>query len=111
VKCYDREIFLGWIFLIGRQGGFLVVKDRKALARYLPFRMRFYSFLDDSVRKRLEARKTRRSTIHEVPDGEAGVGWEGLEPSTNALKGRCSTIELPTRKRLGIYSVFRIMQY
>jgi hypothetical protein len=25
------------------------------------------------------------------------VGWEGLEPSTNALKGRCSTIELPTR--------------
>ena len=28
-----------------------------------------------------------------------GLGWEGLEPSTNALKGRCSTIELPTRKR------------
>ena len=27
------------------------------------------------------------------PCGE--VGWEGLEPSTNALKGRCSTIELP----------------
>ncbi len=26
-----------------------------------------------------------------------GVGWDGLEPSTNALKGRCSTIELPTR--------------
>ncbi len=26
-----------------------------------------------------------------------GVGWEGLEPSTNALKGHCSTIELPTR--------------
>ena len=25
------------------------------------------------------------------------VGGEGLEPSTNALKGRCSTIELPTR--------------
>lgn len=24
------------------------------------------------------------------------VGWEGLEPSTNALKGHCSTIELPT---------------
>ena len=30
-----------------------------------------------------------------------GVGWEGLEPSTNALKGRCSTIELPTRWRRG----------
>src|SRR4051812_32292411 len=28
--------------------------------------------------------------------GEGG-GWVGLEPTTNALKGRCSTIELPTR--------------
>ena len=26
------------------------------------------------------------------------LGWVGLEPTTNALKGRCSTIELPTRK-------------
>src|SRR5581483_11794060 len=26
------------------------------------------------------------------------MGWAGLEPATNALKGRCSTIELPTRK-------------
>jgi hypothetical protein len=25
------------------------------------------------------------------------MGWAGLEPATNALKGRCSTIELPTR--------------
>ena len=25
------------------------------------------------------------------------LGWAGLEPATNALKGRCSTIELPTR--------------
>jgi hypothetical protein len=25
------------------------------------------------------------------------VGWVGLEPTTNALKGRCSTVELPTR--------------
>src|SRR5205814_4764777 len=24
------------------------------------------------------------------------LGWPGLEPGTNALKGRCSTIELPT---------------
>jgi hypothetical protein len=24
------------------------------------------------------------------------MGWVGLEPTTNALKGRCSTIELPT---------------
>jgi len=30
--------------------------------------------------------------------GAGAVGWEGLEPSTNALKGRCSTIELPTHR-------------
>lgn len=26
------------------------------------------------------------------------VGWLGLEPRTNGLKGRCSTIELPTHR-------------
>ena len=31
------------------------------------------------------------------PSHVRGVGWVGLEPTTNALKGRCSTIELPTR--------------
>ena len=30
------------------------------------------------------------------------VGWVGLEPTTNALKGRCSTIELPTRKAISL---------
>jgi hypothetical protein len=30
------------------------------------------------------------------PEGFVVVGWVGLEPTTNALKGRCSTIELPT---------------
>ena len=34
-------------------------------------------------------------------EGFVVVGWEGLEPSTNALKGRCSTIELPTRSGPG----------
>ncbi len=29
--------------------------------------------------------------------GQKALGWVGLEPTTNALKGRCSTIELPTR--------------
>jgi hypothetical protein len=28
---------------------------------------------------------------------KSNVGWVGLEPTTNALKGRCSTVELPTR--------------
>jgi hypothetical protein len=27
------------------------------------------------------------------------VGWPGLEPGTNSLKGYCSTIELPTLGR------------
>jgi hypothetical protein len=33
------------------------------------------------------------------------VGWQGFEPWTNGLKGRCSTAELPTRdrKRAGNY--------
>ena len=26
------------------------------------------------------------------------VGWVGLEPTTNGLKGRCSTTELPTHE-------------
>ncbi len=29
----------------------------------------------------------------------SNLGWAGLEPAANALKGRCSTIELPTRAR------------
>ena len=28
------------------------------------------------------------------------MGWLGLEPRTNTLKGYCSTIELPTRRLL-----------
>ena len=39
-----------------------------------------------------------------------GVGWEGLEPSTNALKGRCSTIELPTRAGKNRYILFGELQ-
>ena len=40
----------------------------------------------------------------------SGVGWEGLEPSTNALKGRCSTIELPTRAGKIRYILFGELQ-
>jgi hypothetical protein len=35
---------------------------------------------------------------------QMGVGWVGLEPTTNALKGRCSTIELPTRRVISFTS-------
>ena len=30
------------------------------------------------------------------PQAIQKMGWAGLEPAANALKGRCSTIELPT---------------
>ena len=33
-----------------------------------------------------------------APSDKGEVGREGLEPSTNGLKGHCSTIELPTRE-------------
>jgi hypothetical protein len=40
-----------------------------------------------------------------------GLGWVGIEPTTNALKGRCSTIELPTRKQSTEgYSLFSLLQ-
>ena len=39
--------------------------------------------------------------------GQITVGWVGLEPTTNALKGRCSTIELPTPRRVSVVDQFR----
>ena len=38
-----------------------------------------------------------RGTAENINPGQMNLGWAGLEPATNALKGRCSTIELPTR--------------
>jgi hypothetical protein len=38
-----------------------------------------------------------RTTARREAEAMIKVGWLGLEPRTNALKGRCSTIELPTR--------------
>jgi hypothetical protein len=35
-------------------------------------------------------------TDHSGDEPNREMGWPGLEPGTNALKGRCSTIELPT---------------
>ena len=32
----------------------------------------------------------------EKSDKKKVVGWAGIEPATNGLKGRCSTTELPT---------------
>jgi hypothetical protein len=37
------------------------------------------------------------------------LGWVGLEPTTNALKGRCSTIELPTRREVSSESIGKFL--
>lgn len=43
--------------------------------------------------------KVLRQEINNAPyRGCEKMGGVGLEPTTNALKGRCSTIELPTRQ-------------
>ena len=44
----------------------------------------------------------RGQKMPDIQSAKKEVGWLGLEPRTNALKGRCSTIELPTLgKRTG----------
>jgi hypothetical protein len=43
--------------------------------------------------------------ITALPAALTGMGWVGLEPTTNALKGRCSTIELPTRQETSSESI------
>jgi hypothetical protein len=39
-----------------------------------------------------------RSAAQDINPSHKKLGWAGLEPAANALKGRCSTIELPTRE-------------
>ena len=50
----------------------------------------------------LTSTKARGVVCHAV--GEL-VGWVGIEPTTTALKGRCSTAELPTRLYAGARSL------
>ena len=50
------------------------------------------------MQNRGACKKTRRISIHAGCEVFRGLGWVGLEPTTNALKGHCSTIELPTRE-------------
>jgi hypothetical protein len=42
--------------------------------------------------------------------GQIQLGWVGLEPTTNALKGRCSTIELPTRQETSSESITKFLR-
>jgi hypothetical protein len=65
-------------------------------------------FLDRSIIAVRKAKSQRRSHERSTRRVSAGtdfrdrikyLGWVGLEPTTNALKGRCSTIELPTPRR------------
>jgi hypothetical protein len=53
-----------------------------------------------SLRERASWQIATRSCIHAFPQLLQRMGWLGLEPRTNALKGRCSTIELPTRRAI-----------
>ena len=56
--------------------------------------LKFRKDLADSAEKLLSDSVDADS----MTKGKGGLGWVGLEPTTNALKGRCSTIELPTRR-------------
>jgi hypothetical protein len=38
------------------------------------------------------------------------VGWEGIEPSTLCLKGRCSTTELPSQVEIKAKLVYRFLE-
>jgi hypothetical protein len=38
------------------------------------------------------------------------LGWVGLEPTTNALKGRCSTVELPTHQETSSESITKSLR-
>ena len=51
------------------------------------------------------AKKARRNRIRHFSSGEREVGRARLELATNALKGRCSTIELPTLPQKGTREV------
>ena len=44
----------------------------------------------------LEDRPPEDQVVERLPRRKGRLGWVGLEPTTNALKGRCSTVELPT---------------
>jgi hypothetical protein len=59
--------------------------------------------------------------LHRLPSGFHGgsaefrdrikyLGWVGLEPTTNALKGRCSTVELPTHQETSSESITKSLR-
>ena len=64
--------------------------------------MRFCAFSDASIRSVRVGVVARITFIYQLLGVIHRVGWVGLEPTTNALKGRCSTIELPTRKAISL---------
>ena len=56
---------------------------------------------DESVRRTVASYELG----DEKSGGGLGLGWAGLEPAANALKGRCSTIELPTPGNFSLSSL------
>ena len=77
------------------KGDFLI----KSLVKYLANRLRFPAFRCATVRNVNLQRTARKPFAHAVFRVIEEVGRARLELATNALKGRCSTIELPTRFR------------
>ena len=73
------------------------VASREAAGLLFPF---FAMSLQQMAGRECEniTQAASRAFILQVTEGKRKLGWVGLEPTTNALKGRCSTIELPTRK-------------
>ena len=61
------------------------------LAEYLPDRVRFGALLDVSARNAFLGKKPNKPLIYQRYRGKRGLGWVGLEPTTNALKGHCIT--------------------
>jgi hypothetical protein len=57
----------------------------------LPFFQAKWVFIRFYVCVCVRMNKGRKAFIHAVSRGFREMGWLGLEPRTNALKGHCST--------------------
>jgi hypothetical protein len=57
----------------------------------LPKKHPFDTIATDCRKKESERKKASVNQQKGIPRGFEVVGWAGLEPTTNALKGHCST--------------------
>ena|SRR5213080_2127632 len=101
--------------LTGFRGSALRQLNRDEQKRSVPDRFRideWYDFCRANVLTN-DARDPQSIRYNAVQKCRAGykpkaiqkMGWAGLEPAANALKGRCSTIELPTPGNFSLSSL------